>query len=79
MQGAGYKVEDPNTTIVKFIEKAGETERITGMLSKEGLNVQTVNVIAKDDKMTVLGISTDKPKKAAMILRPYLITNDSAY
>jgi hypothetical protein len=79
VQGAGYKVEDPNTTIVKFAEKPGELERITGMLSKEGLNVQNVNVIAKDDRMSVLGISTDKPKKAAMILRTYLITNDSAY
>ena len=79
VQGAGYKVEDQSTTIVKFIEKPGELEKLTGMLTKEGLNVQNVNVIAKDDKTTVLGISTDKPKKAAMILRGYLITNDPAY
>jgi hypothetical protein len=77
--GAGYKVEDQNVTIVKLSDKPGELNKVTAMLSKEGLNVQNVNVIAKDGKMTVLSILTDKPKKAAMVLQPFLITNESAY
>jgi hypothetical protein len=77
--GAGYRVEDQNTTIIKIVEKPGEVTRITSQLTKEGLNVQNVNVIAKDEKFTVMGVLTDKPKKAAMVLQPYLITNESAY
>ena len=77
--GAGYKVEDQNTTIIKIVEKPGEVTRITTQLTKEGLNVQNVNVIAKDERYTVMGIMTDKPKKAAMVLHSYLITNESAY
>ncbi len=77
--GAGYRVEDQNTTIIKIIEKPGELDRITGQLAKEGLKVHNVNVIAKDDRFTIMGIMTDKPKKAAMVLQPYLITNESAY
>jgi hypothetical protein len=76
---AGYKVEDQNSTIVKLSDRPGELNKVTSMLSKEGLNVQNVNIIAKDGKMTVLSILTDKPKKAAMILQPFLITNESSY
>ena len=76
---AGYKVEDQNCTIVKLSDRPGELNKVTSMLSKEGLNVQNVNIIAKDGKMTVMSILTDKPKKAAMILQPFLITNESSY
>jgi hypothetical protein len=76
---AGYKVEDQNSTIVKLSDRPGELNKVTSMLSKEGLSVQNVNIIAKDGKMTVLSILTDKPKKAAMILQPFLITNESSY
>jgi hypothetical protein len=77
--GAGYKVEEANTTIVKLSDKPGELNKVTAMLSKEGLNVQSVNVLAKDGKVTVLSILTDKPKKAALVLQPFLITNESSY
>lgn len=79
VNGAGYIVEDQNSTIVKFDDKPGEMEHLTALLSKEGLKVQNVTTIAKDGKVTVVGIITDKPKKAALILGPYLITNESAY
>ncbi len=79
VEAAGYKVEDPNAVVIKLPDKPGELNRITNMLSKEGVNIQNVHTLTKDSVNTVLSVVVDKPKRAALILQPHLITNESTY
>ncbi len=79
IEAAGYKCEDPTAVIVKIPDKPGELNRVTSTLSKEGVNVQNVHMLAKDGAHTVLSLVVDKQKRAALILQQHLITNESAY
>jgi hypothetical protein len=78
VEAAGYKCEDPTAVVIKIQDKPGELNKMTALLAKEGVNVQNVHMLSKDGASTVLSIVVDKPKRAALILQPHLITNDSA-
>ncbi len=79
LEASGYSVEGGEAVIVKMPDQPGELNRITAMLSKDGINIENVHTLSKDGKSTVLSIRTDKPKRAATILKNYLITNESTY
>jgi hypothetical protein len=79
VEAAGYKCEDPAAVVIKIPDRPGELNKMTATLSKEGVNVQNVHMLAKDGSSTVLSIVVDKQKRAAMILQQHLITNESAY
>lgn len=79
VEASGYKVEDPDAVVIKLPDKPGELNRITTLLTKEGVNVKNVHTLSKDGRTTVLSVMVDKPKKASLILQPHLITNESAY
>lgn len=76
VESAGYKVEDPAAIIVKMKDQPGELSNVTAMLSKEGVSIINAKVLAKDGTTTILGMITDKPKKAAVLLKPYLVMNE---
>lgn len=79
LEAAGYKMEDTDTVVIKLSDKPGELNRITTMLSKEGINIKNVHVLSKDGASTVLSIRVDKPKRASTLLRDCLITKESSY
>lgn len=79
LEASGYKVEETNTVVIKMPDKPGELSKITAMLSKEGINIENVHMLSKDGKMTVLSVTLDKPKKAAALLKEYLVANESIY
>jgi len=79
VESAGYKCEDTNAVVIKLLDTPGELNKTTALLAKEGVNVQTVHMLAKDSKNAVLSFIVDKPKRAMLILQPQLITNESAY
>ena len=79
LEGAGFKAEEIDSVIVKLDDKPGELNRVTNMLSKEGINIENVHMLSKDGKNTVLSIRVDNPKKAAMVLKNSLITKESLY
>ncbi len=79
LEASGYAVEGGEAVIVKMPDQPGELNKITAMLSKDGINIENVHTLSKDGKNTVLSIRTDKPKRAATILKSYLITNESTY
>jgi hypothetical protein len=78
VEAAGYKTEDQNAVVIKLTDKPGELNRITALLTKEGVAVQSVRTLSKDNSNTVLALVVDKPKRAATVLSPYLITNESS-
>lgn len=79
VEASGYKVEDPDAVVVKVSEKPDEVSRVTKMLTDEGVDVKNVRMLTKDSKSTVLAMTVDKPRKAALILEPHLIVNKSTY
>ena len=79
LEASGYSVEGGEAVVVKMPDQPGELNKITAMLSKESINIENVHTLSKDGKNTVLSIRTDKPKKAAGILKEYLITKESTY
>lgn len=79
IEASGYKVENPDAIVVKLPDKPDEVNKITKMLTDEGVDVKEVRMLGKDNKYTVLAVIADKPRKAALILQPHLITNQSTY
>lgn len=79
LEASGYKVEEANTVVIKLPDKPGELSKITSMLSKEGINIENVHMLSKDGKTTVLSVAVDKQKRAAALLKEYLVANESVY
>lgn len=79
LENAGYKIEELDAVIIKLEDKPGELNRITNLLSKEGININSVHMLSKDGKTTVLSLIVDHPKKASMMLKDSLITKESMY
>jgi hypothetical protein len=79
LESAGFKTEEANAVIVKLDDKPGELNRVTTMLSKEGINIENVHMLSKDGKNTILSLRVDNPRKAAMLLKDNLITKESVY
>ena len=79
LEASGFKIEELSAVIVKLEDKPGELNRVTTMLSKEGINIKTVHMLSKDGKNTVLSLIVDDPKKAAGLLKENLITKESVY
>lgn len=77
VEAGGYRVEDLSSVVIKISEK--ELNTITKQLTDDGLKVQNVQMIAKDNHDTVYSISVDKPKRANTLLQPHLITSKSYY
>ncbi len=79
VEAAGYKVEEANSVVIKLPDNPGELSNVTNMLSKEGINLQSVHTLSKDGKTTVIALLVDKPRRATTLLDKYLITNEPAY
>jgi hypothetical protein len=77
VESGGYRVEDLSSVVVKITEK--ELNMITKQLTEEGIKVQNVQMITKDNHDAVYAIMVDKPKRAVTLLQPHLITSKSYY
>ena len=74
LETAGHHVEDDDSIVVKLSDKPGELARITELLSKAGINLDRVHTLSRDGKNTMLSMKTSDSKKAAVILKDYLVT-----
>ena len=77
VEAAGYKVEEPNTIVIKIKDAPGEFESLARMVQKEGTKIQSSKVLSKDGRIAVMSLTVDKPKKAVSVLSSYLITNET--
>lgn len=77
VEAAGYKVEEPNTIVIKIKDEQGEYERIVDAVKKEGTKILGSKTLSKDGKVAVMSLTVDKPKKAVSVLSSYLITNEA--
>ena len=79
LENAGYKVEETNAIVIKLADKPGELNKMTSMLSKEGVNITNVRMLSKDGRTTVLSLLVDKPKRASMVLKDFMIAEETPY
>ncbi len=76
LETSGYKVNELNSLVLKVNDQPGELSRITNSLSKEGVNIENVHMLSKDSKNTIISVVVDKPKRAASLLKEYLLSSD---
>jgi len=79
LETSGFKVGELNSVVVRVKDQPGELNKITSVLSKEGVNIENVHMLSRDDKSTIISITVDKPKKAAGVLRDSLLSSDDIY
>lgn len=79
LEAANYTVTELNGLVLKVGDKPGELSRLTSMLSKEGINIQNVHMLTRDGKTTIISMSVDKPKRAAAILKDYVLNKEEVY
>lgn len=77
VEAAGYKVEDPNTLVIKIKDVPGEFERVKEVVAKEGVRIEKSNILSNDGKIAVISVMVDKPKRATTVLGPYMAANES--
>jgi len=76
LEASGYKVEEVNALVLKLPDRPGELNKVTATLSKDGIAISNVHMLSKDGKNTVLSMMVDKPKRAATLLKQYLLTQE---
>ncbi len=76
LRDSGYKVEATGSIVVELIDQPGELGRITAMLTKEGINIENVHTIAKEAGRTMLSLKTSNPKRAALVLKEYVVAGE---
>jgi hypothetical protein len=79
IESAGYRVEDPEAIVIKVSEKPGELAKVTSNLTKEGVQVKSSDVLAKDMANMIVALKVDKHKRAIAILKQYLVTSEGDY
>ncbi|MEW6723050.1 MAG: ACT domain-containing protein [Candidatus Micrarchaeota archaeon] len=78
VEAAGYTVEDPETIVIKLRDEPGELSRVTDLLKKEGISINSMKTLSKDGKFTILSLLVDKHKKGMLVLGPVLVSNEQA-
>lgn len=76
LEASGYKVSELNSVILKLKDNPGELNKITAMLSKEGINIESVHMLSKDKDNTVLSMVVDKPKRTISLLRDCVLNSE---
>ncbi len=79
LEAANYKVNDVESIVVKLQDKPGELGKITNLLAKEGINITNVHMITKDGKNTIIALIVDKPRKAELLLKDYMLVPEEVY
>jgi hypothetical protein len=79
LEASGYRVGEFNSVVLKLSDKPGELNKITTMLSKEGVNIENVHMLSKEGTTTVLSVIVDKPRRAVSLLRNYVLNSEDVY
>ncbi len=77
LANAGFTVSEMNSLIIKLVDQPGELNKITSMLAKEGVKIENVHIVSKENGYTVLSVAVDKIKKAAKLLDQYLLNKET--
>ena len=76
LEATRYRVGELNSVVLKLKDKPGELNKITSMLSKEGVNIESVHMLSRDKDNSVLSLVVDKPKRAASLLGDSVLSSE---
>lgn len=76
LESNGFSVSSGNVVFVKLDDTPGSLASIAKMLSKNRINVENLNLVSKDGKSSIVGITVSRPRKAKKLLAGNLIEND---
>jgi hypothetical protein len=76
LESNGFSVSSGNVVFVKLDDTPGSLAGIAKMLSKNRINVENLNLVSKDGKSSIVGITVSRPRKARKLLSGCLIEND---
>ncbi|MFP3950462.1 MAG: ACT domain-containing protein [Candidatus Micrarchaeia archaeon] len=71
----GFKISSGNVIFVKLEDKPGTLSEVAKLLADNKINVGNLNLISRDGRHTVVGVTVDRPRKAKKVLDPFLIEN----
>lgn len=71
----GFKVSSGNIIFIKILDQPGKLSEVAKMLADSKINVANLNLISKDGKYTIIGVTVDRPRKAKKVLEEYLVEN----
>jgi hypothetical protein len=76
LESNGFSVSSGNVVFVKLDDTPGSLAGIAKMLSKNRINVENLNLVSKDGKSSIVGITVSRPRKAKKLLSGCLIENE---
>lgn len=76
LEASGYRITENDTVVIKLRDHPGELNRITSLLSSEGVSIENVHMLSKDGTNTILALRVDKPKRAATLLKEFSIGSE---
>ena len=71
----GFKISSGNVIFVKLEDKPGTLSEVAKLLAENKISVGNLNLISRDGRHTVVGVTVDRPRKAKKVLDPFLIEN----
>ncbi len=72
----GYQVLQSEILVVKVKDEPGELSAITQKLKDEGINIESLYILARGSGYSLDALKVDKPMKAKKLLAPYLARGD---
>lgn len=69
----GYKVLSEEMIVIKLKDKPGELARISKMLKENKVNFTNLQVMSRDGKETLVGLTVEQPEKARELLKDVLV------
>ncbi len=71
----GFEVSSGNVIFLKLADEPGKLSEVAKMLADNKISVGNLNLISKDGKHTIVGVTVDRPRKAKKVLEEYLVEN----
>jgi len=69
LREAGMEFSERNVLVAKLEDKPGELARITGVLAREGINIDAAYMLDKDSKHVHVALAVSDEEKARNILK----------
>jgi len=79
LERSGFQVSSSNVIFVKVEDRPGALSEVAKKLADNSISVDNLQLVSKDGKHTIVGISVERPRKAKKLLANYLIENEEGF
>ena len=68
-----YRVNESDILVFKILDRAGELGKVAKMLSSEGINVENIYLLNREDKYAYLALKVNNDAKARTAFGKYIV------